>query len=393
MSTWDEARWLADNDQPSKGNSMNETETKPRLTGTELATRGLDALDVTDYAGVAVDNETQKDQISGVDWMKVIDLGKALAAMQDGMPPHVRGKWGIACRIAANAHMWQMDPFGIADQTYVVNNRLGYMSQLIHALINRNAPLMHRLECHYIGEGPERQCRVVGQFISGDEREYITPKIKDIKVKNSPLWTNDADQQLWYFGVRSWGRKWVPEVVFGLYTREELQADRTLGYEETTPGLHARLKGSAPSGEGHSAESVTRELDSVQNGGSDDHGQPDAQAEEASGKRKAKPAHRPSKKENKRTTDRPKAKPAPKKTEPENVSQETKDRGTVASKVAYPSTVAEYLAYARRWIKSESSGVAIGERWTAERKMRNALGLTADDRKPLEELIEKQLAK
>lgn len=372
---------------------MNETETKTRLTGTDLAERGLDALDVTGYEGVAVDNETKRGEISGVDWMKVIDLGKALAAMQDGMPPHVRGKWGIACRIAANAHMWRMDPFGIADQTYVVNNRIGYMSQLIHALINRNAPLRHRLSCEYSGEGQERQCKVSGEFLSGDVRDYTTPKMKDIKIKNSPLWTNDPDQQLWYFGVRSWGRKWVPEVVYGLYTKEELQADKTLGYEETAPGLHARLKGSAPSEEGHQAGFAADQLDNVENGGSGSWEQPEIPSEDRPRKAKTAATRGRPKSTTKLASDRPKGKATRKEADTESVSHETKGSSTVVSAVSYPSTVAEYVAYARRWIKAETDKVTLGQRWSSERKMRNSLGVTQEDRAPLEELMQRQLEK
>ena len=367
---------------------MNETETKTRLTGTDLVERGLDALDVTHYDKMPVDNSAKSGEISGVDWLKVMELGKALAGMQDGMPVHVRGRWGIGCRIAANAYQWRMDPFAIADQTYVVNNRLGYMSQLIHALINRNAPLMHRLECHYIGEGQERQCKVVGQFISGDERDYTTPKLKDIKIKNSPLWAGDVDQQLWYFGVRAWGRKWVPEVMLGVYTKEELESDPEAirGYDTATPGLHARLKGSAPSEEGHRAEHVAAQLDEIENGGPIIENTP--APEQGAGQRKAKT---PKEGKDPTPTGKRAGKPPKGKATTPAETEAEPPRGQNASKVAYPSTVAEYLAYARRWIKAEPDKVALGQRWAGERKMRNDLGLTSEDREPLEALMQKRL--
>jgi hypothetical protein len=36
-------------------------------------------------------------------------------------------------------------------------------------------------------------------YTDGSVRTYTSPMIKDIKVKNSPLWTADPDQQLFYF--------------------------------------------------------------------------------------------------------------------------------------------------------------------------------------------------
>jgi len=90
----------------------------------------------------------------------------------------------------------------------------------------------------------------------------------------------------------------------------------------------------------------------------------------------------------------PKAKATPKHSDTAaSVSEKTKDRGTAATAVSYPSNVAEYLAYARRWIKAEPSKVVLGERWASERKMRNSLGVIAEDRAPLEDLMQKMLAK
>lgn len=364
---------------------MNE-QVKTKVTGTDLAERGLDALDVTHYDQMPVDNKPIPGAISNVDWMKVFDLGKALAAMKEGMPSHVRGAWGIGCRIAANAYNWKMDPFAIADQTYVVNNRLAYMSQLIHALINLNGNLVHRLSCEYIGKDGDLQCIVRGQFITGDEREYTTPKLKDIKVKNSPLWQSDPPQQLWYFGVRSWGRKWVPEVMLGVYTREELEQDPTLGYEAVTPGLHARLKGSAPADEGHKAGHAAAQLDAVENGGTIDHEPAEIQPAVDGRKRKARGEGSDTRQETKRAKSLPKAKATPSEKNPKKPTAEQK-----ALEEEYPATVAEYLAYARRWIKATDDKVELGQRWSKERRMRNDLGMTAEDREPIEKLIQQKV--
>lgn len=379
---------------------MNEVKTK--VTGTDLAERGLDALDVTHYDEMPVDNQPVPGAIASVDWMKIFDLGKALAAMKEGMPAHVRGAWGIGCRIATNAYNWKMDPFAIADQTYVVNNRLAYMSQLIHALINLNAPLQHRLTCEYIGKDGDLQCIVRGQFYSGDEREYVTPKLKDIKIKNSPLWQTDPEQQLWYFGVRSWGRKWVPEVMLGVYTKEELEADPNLGYEPVTPGLHARLKGSTPAKEGHQAGHAAAQLDEIQNGGPIDHDPGEFQERTGVASDETAPEGSDTPRRAKRTSKLPKGKTGTAEDSPKakrvrikvgDVEIEgnlTPPRKTEA-KLAPPANVPEYIAYAKRWIKAESDKVEIGNRWARERSMRNKLGVTFEDRQPVEQLINKKI--
>jgi len=344
-----------------------------RVTGTDLVERGLEALDVTHYDQMPVDNVSIRGQISNVDWLKVAELGKLLASLQDEMPAHVRGRWGIGFRIAADAYQWGMSPTAIADQTYLVNNRLGYMSQLIHALINKFAPLMHRLECKYEDEGDKRVCICTGRFITGDEREYRTPEFGKITPKNSPLWKSDSDQQQWYFAVRAWGRKWVPEVVLGLYTKEELEADRELGYErEQAPGLHARLKGSPPSEEGHQSGHAAQELDQIE------HPQKEAPPakQEHAPRVKTQSKGSTALKETKRSTELPKPKVG-------------KQQADTVEKL--PTNVAEYLLYAKRWIKACDDRVEMGDRWTKERKLRNALGVTAEDREALDELMAKKL--
>lgn len=88
-------------------------------------------------------------------------------------------------------------------------------------------------------------CRVTGT-LDGTECVYETPPIGSITVKNSPLWKSDPRQQLGYFAARSWARRHCPEVILGVYDRDEVQEIR-----DVTPppsGLAARLKGEPQGG-------------------------------------------------------------------------------------------------------------------------------------------------
>lgn len=49
-----------------------------------------------------------------------------------------------------------------------------------------------------------------------------------------------------------------------------------------------------------------------------------------------------------------------------------------------PKNEAEYIAFAKAWLKTETTGAAIEDRWRSERKLRNACGLTEETRAPLE---------
>jgi hypothetical protein len=70
--------------------------------------------------------------------------------------------------------------------------------------------------------------------------EYTSPMLKDIKVKNSPLWAQDPAQQIGYYASRAMCRRHFPDVILGVYTPEEMNeemrdvtpADRPLTAQE-----------------------------------------------------------------------------------------------------------------------------------------------------------------
>jgi hypothetical protein len=153
-----------------------------------------------------------------------MEAAKMMAIAQQAVPKHLRGEPGLCLGVVMQAVAWEMDVFAVARNSFVVNDQLAYMSQLIHAVIEQRAPLRGRLRCTYAGEGPERTCTVSGTFEGENEpHTYTTPKFKDIPIKNSPLWKWDVDQQMFYFASRAWARKWCPDVLLGVYSPDEAQ--------------------------------------------------------------------------------------------------------------------------------------------------------------------------
>ncbi len=79
--------------------------------------------------------------------------------------------------------------------------------------------------------------------------EYTSPKFVTINPKNSPLWKNDPDQQLFYFSVRSFARRHFPDVMMGIYTVDEMldstvETVRTVDSRPKSERLAERLIGS-----------------------------------------------------------------------------------------------------------------------------------------------------
>lgn len=204
-------------------------------------------IDKTVAGAVAV-----SDAVGGVmfkDMMQVMEFAKMMSVAAKAVPKHLRANPGACLAICVQALEWHMSPFSVANKSYEVNDRIGYEAQLIMTVINARAPLQKRLRFTYSGEGTAMSCTVSG-LLKGEVEplEYTSPKISEIKVKNSPLWTSDPRQQLSYYSARNWARRHCPEVILGIYAEDELR-DAEIGAEnarDVTPessGLKERLAG------------------------------------------------------------------------------------------------------------------------------------------------------
>lgn len=155
---------------------------------------------------------------------EVMELAKLMSVSGICIRPIFRGNPGSCLAIVLQAMKWGADPFAVANKAFEVNGQLSYESQLVHAIVNASPVLDRRLQATFSGEGQTRRCLVVGHIKGEDEpREYESPKLNEITPKNSPLWKTDPDQQLWYYSSRAWARRWVPEILLGIYTPDELE--------------------------------------------------------------------------------------------------------------------------------------------------------------------------
>jgi hypothetical protein len=141
-------------------------------------------------------------------------------------PKHLKGnspQESIAnCfRVVNQAFRWGMDPFAVADETYVVQGRLGYQGKLIASVINTRSNLASRLRCEYDGEGDGRTVTVIGRFANEDFDRTITLSVGQAKTGNE-MWKKDPDQKLYYSAVAKWARRHCPEVILGVMTSEEV---------------------------------------------------------------------------------------------------------------------------------------------------------------------------
>lgn len=161
---------------------------------------------------------------------EMMEFAKLLATSGPMIRPAFQGNPGACLAITMQAARWGFDPVAVIQKSYIVKNRAGeeqiaYESQLVHALVNTRAPLIGRLEISYDGEGQNLTCTVSGVLKGADGPSvYTSPPVGQIGVQNSPLWKSDVRQQIHYYSTRAWARRFVPEVILGIMTPDEIDA-------------------------------------------------------------------------------------------------------------------------------------------------------------------------
>lgn len=173
----------------------------------------------------------------------VIRFAQVMSGASIALPEHLRDNPGACMAVAMQAFEWEMSPFAVASKSYQVKGAIAYESQLITAVVNTRSNLKGRLSYEFAGEDGALTCTVTGTFEDGETRTYTSPPISSITVKNSPLWKSDPQQQLGYYSSRAWARRHCPEVILGVYDRDEAESFQGPdNAKDVTPSTAERLK-------------------------------------------------------------------------------------------------------------------------------------------------------
>jgi hypothetical protein len=147
-------------------------------------------------------------------------------------PDHLRGpdKIADAFLVVAQAFRWRMDPFAVAQHTYVYQGKLGYEGKLIAGVINSSPRIEQPLSYRYEGSGGGRKVVVTGRLRGETEDRPIDGTVDGWKTGNEK-WRTMPDQMLAYRGAREWARRHMPEAVLGITTADELDHPSRRGPE------------------------------------------------------------------------------------------------------------------------------------------------------------------
>lgn len=147
----------------------------------------------------------------------------ALMSKANVVPEYLRGpeKLSDCFLVVSQAFRWGMDPFAVAQCTYVLKGKLGYEGKLIAAVVNVSGRLTAPLKPTYRGAGPDRIVTISGQFKQEAEPRTVEGSVRSWGTENK-MWKDDPDQILFYRGAREWARRHMPEAVLGVQAEEEV---------------------------------------------------------------------------------------------------------------------------------------------------------------------------
>ena len=153
---------------------------------------------------------------------------KALAS-STLIPPQFQGQQGFAnCLVALEiANRMRMSPFQVMQNLHIIHGRPSWSSQFIIGLINgcgRFSPLRYDVT----GQGDTLACTCVAtELASGNDLRGPTVTMAMAKkegwaTKSGSKWLTLPDLMIRYRAAAFWGRLYIPELLVGIQTQEEV---------------------------------------------------------------------------------------------------------------------------------------------------------------------------
>ncbi len=155
----------------------------------------------------------------------VFRFAEIMSQAKISLPKHFQGNPADCMALVLQAQRWGMDPFAVAQQAFLVNGNLGFSAQLVNAVISSSKAIQGRFHYEYDWkQGAPNGLVKVGAVIAGEDNITWGEWLDTSKVttKNSPLWKTNPRQQAAYLAMKYWARLYTPEMLLGVYTKDEL---------------------------------------------------------------------------------------------------------------------------------------------------------------------------
>lgn len=217
-----------------------------------------------------IDADTRSLVLAGDSFERMMKLADLMASGRATVPKHFHNNPADCMAVVIQSMQWGMSPYAVAQKTHVVQGTLGYEAQLVNAVITAMAPTVDRL--HYEWFGPWE--KIIGRFReveskskkdedTGEPKKFRFPDwnledekglgvkvwatmrgedeprelallLAQARTRNSTLWADDPKQQLAYLATKRWSRLYCPDVIMGVYSKDELEESES-GPRDVTP--------------------------------------------------------------------------------------------------------------------------------------------------------------
>lgn len=238
----------------------------------------MNAVTQSESTALAVSSYSAASLLMDAGYMDRMErIADLMASGRSTMPDHIKTK-GDCFAIVLQSMQWGMNPIAVAQKTFMVSGKLGYEAQLVSAVVNSSGVVKDRF--HFEWFGPWE--KIVGKFKevesrtkkddNGHPKKFIVPDwnladekglgvrvwatlagetapreitllMTQARTRNSTLWAEDPKQQLAYLAQKRWARLYTPDVLLGVYTRDELEPpqERFMGEAEEVPPAAAEV--------------------------------------------------------------------------------------------------------------------------------------------------------
>ena len=180
---------------------------------------------------------------------RVMAVAETMAKGTITVPEHLRGNVGDCLAIVMQAASWKLNPFLVAQKTFMIHGRLSYEAQLVSAIVSSLGILDGRFSYEYLGDWkkiakrPRIQKGPRGDYPVPNWREQdedglsiiVKGKLKgdpemrkhelflaSVWPRNSTLWATAPQQQIAYLATKQWVRRYAPDAILGVYTPDEI---------------------------------------------------------------------------------------------------------------------------------------------------------------------------
>jgi hypothetical protein len=218
--------------------------------------------------------------INGDSFDRALKLAELMSQGRISCPEHLRARPADCMAIVMQSMQWGLNPYAVAAETYQdQSGKIGYQAKVVNAVIIAQAPITGRPTYEYIGDWDKILGRVVErenaakgtkffarnwqdsdeiglgvicryQLDGEDTQREAKLMLSQCHPRFSTQWVIDPKQQIAYAIIKKIGRREFPELMLGIYTKDELDdAHEEIEINPHTPGTGQATQPEAPRAE------------------------------------------------------------------------------------------------------------------------------------------------